>query len=321
MSDVLERLRRANPVTAGTQPAPPLAVVRESLPARPASGSPRRRAGRAVRRTGVAALLLAGLATGLVVAVVIGSLHHGARRAAGETPQITPAHVSRPTARANACVSQLLGGERTRPGPGGTAGARLRSRLAVFRRPAHAQDVSPAARCVARSEDVPLADVRYVGRGLLGGEVFEFLLPHGRDGSPIPAPDAAPGMSGEPAACLTTVGAPPIAGQVMTCASLGQLITPTTHWGAGQILPGPGGARTFARYHVAAFLRHGSLLGGVVRDGIATIEVYSRSRRLMTIAVHDNAAYFHVDEGASAAVYLRLVYRDRRGRVVRSNDR
>lgn len=321
MIDGLERLKRANPVAGDTRLAPSLEAVRRTLPARAGSGARLRSSRAAVRRTGLAALLLAGVATGLAIAVVIGGLHHGARALRTEGPKVgmTQPHDARP--HSAGCVSQLLSGERTTPGSGGAAGARLRSLLAVFRRPARRADVSAAARCVARSEDVPLGDVRYVGRGPLGGEVFELLLPRGRRDSPIPAPHAAPGMSSQPAACLETVGAPPIAGEVTTCASLGQIVTPTVHWSAGQILPGPGGARTFMRYHVPPPLRHGSLLGGVVRDGIVTIDVYSGRHRLMTVAVHDNAAYFHVEEGASAAVYLRLVFRDRRGRSVRASDR
>jgi hypothetical protein len=63
-------------------------------------------------------------------------------------------------------------------------------------------------------------------------------------------------------------------------------------------------------------LRHGSLLGAVVRDGIATVTVYDGRRIAAVVQVSNNAAYFHTNHSAPAAAHLRLVFKDVRGQVV-----
>jgi hypothetical protein len=76
---------------------------------------------------------------------------------------------------------------------------------------------------------------------------------------------------------LVTVGAPPIAGHIGVCQALRDIRRPVDHWTPGEILP-VSAAEAFARSGIPAGLRHGSPLGGVVRDGIATTGVYDRSQ-------------------------------------------
>lgn len=120
----------------------------------------------------------------------------------------------------------------------------------------------------------------------------------------------------EPAVCLITVGGLEVAGQIEGCTPLRDIRKPTDTWDAGEILLGPGGQQAFETAGIPQKLRHGSLLGGVLKDGIATIEVYDRNRLAFTVPVHHNAAYFHVNHTASAAVNLRLVFKDAQGRVI-----
>jgi hypothetical protein len=115
-----------------------------------------------------------------------------------------------------------------------------------------------------------------------------------------------------------TVDGLPVAGQIDGCSTLSEIRTPADHWGAGQIFPGIEGPKVFDGAHIPNNLRHGSLLGNVVRDGIATVDVYDRNRVVETVHVRNNAAYFHVNHGASAAVYMKLVFKDSSGHVVRS---
>lgn len=193
---------------------------------------------------------------------------------------------------------------------------RLLRLLAVFRRPPQAADRTAAARCASLSSGVPLRYVRYVGRGLLGGEIFAVPHPHSTFVEPgIPASSPVGRLLAEPAVCLETVGAPPISGQIGGCTPLSQIRHPAG-FGAGEIFPGIGGPQAFARAGVPPDLRHGSLLGGVVRDGITTVDVYDRARRVLTVRARNNAVYFHVNHSAPAAVYMRLVFKDRNGHVV-----
>jgi hypothetical protein len=171
------------------------------------------------------------------------------------------------------------------------------------------------ATCAAVESGVALRFVRYVGRGILGGEMFVFPVPAGAS----PSGPASVGVpDGEPAACLITVGGLPVAGQIGGCASLADIRVPPDHWTAGEIFPGIDGPGIFATAGVPLRLRHGSLLGSVVRDGIASVDVYDRNRIVLVVRVHGNAAYFHVAHSAPAAVYMRLVFRDSRGRVIPS---
>ncbi len=55
-----------------------------------------------------------------------------------------------------------------------------------------------------------------------------------------------------------------------------------------------------------------------MRDGITTVDVYDRARRVLTVRARNNAVYFHVNHSAPAAVYMRLVFKDRNGHVVPS---
>ena len=192
---------------------------------------------------------------------------------------------------------------------------RLRALVAVFRRAPSAADRSAMATCAAVESGVPLRFVRYVGRGILGGEMFVFPVPRGAR----PSGPASGGVSdGELAACLITVGGLPVAGQIDGCASLSDIRRPPDHWTAAEIFPGIGGPGVFVKAGVPPRLRHGSLLGSVVRDQIATVDVYDRNRIVLVVRVHGNAAYFHVAHSAPAAVHMRLVFRDSRGRVIAS---
>lgn len=190
---------------------------------------------------------------------------------------------------------------------------RLVALLAVFRRPPNAADRSPGALKAAAATHSDPMYVRYVGRGLLGGRVFLYPVSDIRD------PSHTQRQGGEdPGVCLITVGGLPVAGQIGGCTSLRDIRKPTIHWSAGEILPGPQGSQVFDRAGIPPGLRHGSLLGGVVRDGIATVDVYDRDRVTLVVHVHHNAAYFHVNHSAPAAAYMRLVFKDAHGHIVPS---
>jgi hypothetical protein len=100
------------------------------------------------------------------------------------------------------------------------------------------------------------------------------------DSARSPLAPSVPGdrRRGEPAVCLITVGGLEVAGQIGECTTLADIRKPTDHWGAGQIFPGIGGEQVLARARIPKRLRQGSLLGGIVRDGIVTVDVYDRNR-------------------------------------------
>jgi hypothetical protein len=195
---------------------------------------------------------------------------------------------------------------------------RLVSLLAVFRRPPDAADRSPSALKAAAATHTDPRYIRYVGPGLLGGKIFLYPVRDVRDA--LLGNSGRPRGREDPGVCLTTAGALPVAGQIGGCTSLRDLTEPTSHWGAGEILPGPQGEQVFDNAGVPPQLRHGSLLGGVVRDGITTIDVYDRDHVALVVHVHNNAAYFHVNHSAPAAVYMRLVFKDADGRIVHARD-
>jgi hypothetical protein len=200
--------------------------------------------------------------------------------------------------------------EANRTSAGSRPDRRLVLLLAVFRRPPDAADRSPGALKAAAATHTDPRYVRYVGRGLLGGRIFLYPVSDIRD----PANTHRGGE--DPGVCLITVSGLPVAGQIGGCMSLRDIRKPTSHWGAGEIFPGPQGSQVFDKAGIPLRLRHGSLLGGVVRDGIATVDVYDRDRVALVVHVDNNAAYFHVNHSAPAAVYMRLVFKDAHGHIV-----
>ena len=204
-------------------------------------------------------LLVAGVAFAsiAVVAAALLLVRSSERATAiAQTSRAAPGHAPCPGARHDQSSRPVRQG-RTALDP------RLRALIAVFRRAPSAADRSAMATCAAVESGVPLRFVRYVGRGILGGEMFVFPVPTGAR----PSGPASGGVSdGEPAACLITVRGLPVAGQIDGCASLSDIRRPPDHWTAAEIFPGIGGPAVFAVAGVPKRLRHGSLLGSVVRD-------------------------------------------------------
>jgi hypothetical protein len=176
----------------------------------------------------------------------------------------------------------------------------------LLRRPAAPQDRTAAA-CAADAEAEMTSgsaqgiehpgrgahpvDLRYVGPGVLGGQVFMYALPGvpqaiGDRGASAASPFAR--SEAQPSVCLITVGGGR-AGSPSGCTNLQSLQAGPQGFGAAQV---PGTAT--------------SVLAGVVRDGITAIRVYDRGRLIKTEAVINNAVQFIVDHNAPAAVYLRI---------------
>ena len=224
-----------------------------------------------------------------------------------------PISMSKTAAQATSSAHPDTAKEANNTSVGSRPDRRLVSLLAILRRPPAAADQSRGALRAAAATHTAPRYVRYVGRGLLGGRIFLYPVSDIRD----PANTHRQGGE-DPGACLITVGGLPVAGQIDGCASLSDIREPPDHWTAGEIFPGIGGPGVFVRGGVPDRLRHGSLLGSVLRDGIATVDVYDRNRIVLVVRVHRNAAYFHVAHSAPAAVYMRLVFKDSGGRVVAS---
>jgi hypothetical protein len=228
---------------------------------------------------------------------------------------------------------------------------RLLAVLGVLRRPWTAEDAAPTAGC-ALSWPLPpmkldISFVRYVGPGVHGGKVFLVpgltmalrLPPAARESAA--QREAIARFDHQPEACLMTIGgASPAGGLGQICWPVSMIKRPL----AGTFFPAeaprmvrgialklcrqveahaPTARDVRARLHAACLnaMLHPRpvrlprlVMSGVVRDGITSVSVYSRGKRVLTVPVHNNAYTF--ETGGAVVGQLRLVFTDARGRAV-----
>jgi hypothetical protein len=294
------------------------------------------------------AAIAASLATVAVIAVGAVVLLHGRSGGTAPTPagsyaQPAPAAQAAAWARLLSCArppSGLPKGLVQAPIVNGAApNPRLVDALGVLRSPWTAADAAPTVKCLSGpplfvAGRVDARYVRYVGPGPRGGTIFlvpaafvPTLLPHD-------ARHGVPRGSWLTLACLFTVGGSPPG--VDGCTPLPQIERPVGALIAAIAPPriplsiarrlcalhtsGAARARCISanrRVHVPVPPPH--LVSGVVRDGIATLDVYAHTRqgeRLVLTGVPIHANVYAFESGGAGTGTLTLVFKDGAGRAV-----
>jgi hypothetical protein len=295
---------------------------------------------------GGAAAIAAALAT--VVVIVVGALallgHTGhpsssGQAAAGPTAQPAPAAQGAAWARLlAACAAPAASGHGVSHAPVATDAApdpRLVAALGVLRAPWTSADAVPAARsrsCPNRPQLSPLQTidvryVRYVGPGVHGGQVFlvpgAFVLPN-----LVGVKSKPPEPRSVPMACLITIGAPPV---IPACSPvtqvehplptvLGILVPPRIPLATARRICAVHGLSATARAtcvkntthpRTPALLSQTRVAGGIVHDGIATVDVYARAGHgrdgfLTSVPVRNNVFAFVPGPRANGIMILRF---------------
>jgi hypothetical protein len=302
---------------------------------------------RAAGAGGAAAIAVALATVGVIVVGALALLGHTARVghvAAGPAAQPAPAAQGAAWARLLVTCAPPAAGKGVGYGPVASDAApdpRLVAALGVLRGPWTSADAAPAAPTRGCPNTSPLSPVqtidvryvRYVGPGLHGGQVFlapgKLVLPKLPGVKRVPFAGRSIAM-----ACLITIGTP---SATPACSPLTQVERPLA--AALGILAPPripsatarrmcaklaAGARAIcvkltthpAKPVPAAFMH---VATGVVRDGIATVDVYARAghgnpRLLMTVPIHNNV--FAFQPGPRAYGILTLRFKDASGRAV-----
>lgn len=221
---------------------------------------------------------------------------------------------------------------------------RLVARLAVLRGPWTAADEAPAAKCQGfdgfLGQTIDIRYVRYVGPGLEGGQVF--LVPgtvRQPPLPPLPRPARLRFGSLSPDVCLITVGGRGPSNPRCTPLTLiehpfpvviGTFPLPAAPMPLAQALgvcdaipskhPAER-ARCIARTRHSRFTRPLPIVDtGVVRDGIASVDVYAGaghpSRRILPDIRVKNNVYAFVPTGYPVGLLSRLGFRDTQGRPI-----
>jgi len=297
--------------------------------------------------------IAAVIATVVVVTVGAVVLLHGRRAPihAAVSSQPAPAADAAAWARIVSCSQQrgsTIDTTDASPDP------RLLAALGVLRGPWSPADAAPARACKAGTQLFPdsridVRYVRYVGPGVRGGSVFlvpgTWTLPRLPKGAPV---SVLARLNHEPLACLITIGAKSAGGSEppTACSMLPQIERPA---GATYALSASASTpraitTTVARRLCGQLTKHApvkltqrefaacvhemvhphvfpvppQVISGVVRDGIATVDVYARGgRRLLTaVRVQDNV--FSFLSGGAIAGDLTLVFKESDGHAVRT---
>jgi hypothetical protein len=309
---------------------------------------------RRMRSAGGTAAIAAGLATVLVIAVAAVALLHG-HAAPSPTNSSTPAGSAQPApAAAAAAWARLLrcpgqGHGKRLASPTIVSGAapepQLVAALGVLRGPWTAADAPPAGTtcksvsALLTAQRLDFRYVRYVGPGLGGGEVFlvpatlTIRLP--RRFSNIPLPRGSQLAT----ACLLTVGASARASpqRLGGCQILSQINRPPSETvtlmapsplplsvlrlACAHVKPASTRLKCLATPRLVHFPAIQQVVSGVVRDGIVSLDVYTRgkggARKLVSEVPVDNNVYSFQTGGAVSGLLI-LAFKDAGGQTVQT---